>query len=415
MTTNMQNIFISLSPNVEPEDLHRARSLVVQPRRWLHGDQIAVLEQWLRERFEVQQAWSVASGRIGLAVILEALGVGEGDEVLLQAFTCNAVPNPVLWRCATPVYVDIDAASLTMDVADLERKITPRTKAIIVQHTFGYAADIERIVAIAHAKNIPVIEDCAHAMGVKINGKRLGKFGDAAFFSFGRDKVVSSVFGGAVIAQNAALAERITAVIEQLPMPLRRWVLQQLLHPILMEPIMRHYTHGGKYALWLLQKMHVLSRAVSWQEKQGEQPPHLHARLPNALASLAVHQLTKAETMFAEHRKGIAALYRARLPQLQFAQNDEQRGVPLRVTLRVKHPAALRRAALHVGIQLGDWYDTVIAPKDTNLSAMRYTPGSCPVAEQITREVINLPTHIRLTRDDADRIIAFLLSYDQHS
>lgn len=413
----MSNIFISLSPNVEPEDLRNAQELLFSPTQWRNGEAPKKVAQWMRDRFETPHAWTVASGRTGLAVILEALGVGENDEVLVQAFTCNAVPNPVLWRGATPVYVDIDPESLTMDVADLERKITPRTKAIIVQHTFGYAADIERIITIARAKKIPVIEDCAHAMGVKYNGRRLGRFGDAAFFSFGRDKVVSSVFGGAMIAHNAQLAQRINTIIEKLPMPPRRWILQQLLHPILMEPIMRHYTHGGKYALWLLQKLHVLSRALSWQEKQGKQPPHLHARFANALAALALNQLTKAETMFADHRKKIAALYRTQLPapRFRFVQNDEGRGVPLRVTFRVNNPDALRRAALAVGIQLGDWYDTVIAPKDTNITAMHYTPGSSPVAEQLAREVVNLPTHIRLTADDANRIIAFLLSYDDGS
>ena len=120
--------------------------------------------------------------------------IGEGDEVLVQAFTCVAVPNSVLWAQATPVYADIDA-TLNIDPIDVEKKITNRTKAIIVQHTFGIPADMDALVALAKKHNILLIEDCAHSLGATYKGKKVGTFGDAAFFSFGRDKVVSSVFG----------------------------------------------------------------------------------------------------------------------------------------------------------------------------------------------------------------------------
>ena len=163
----MKLVFTSLSPNVEAEDRQYAWRLLLQPWNWRSGGSIGECEEWFKKYFDVPHAWGVNSGRSGLFLILQALGIERGDEVLLQAFTCNAVPNPILWVGATPIYVDIDEETLNMDPADLEKKITPRAKAIIVQHTFGYPADMNRILEIAKKHNLIIIEDCAHALGAR--------------------------------------------------------------------------------------------------------------------------------------------------------------------------------------------------------------------------------------------------------
>src|SRR5581483_4013141 len=112
-----------------------------------------------------------------------------------QAFTCVAVPNSVLWTGAKAIYADIDETG-NLDPKDLEKKITKKTKAVIIQHTFGIAANMDAIQKVLKGKKIILIEDCAHALGASYKGKKLGTFGEFAFFSFGRDKVISSVFGG---------------------------------------------------------------------------------------------------------------------------------------------------------------------------------------------------------------------------
>src|SRR5207302_3872730 len=125
-----------------------------------------------------------AASRMALYAILEALGVGAGDEVIVPAFTCVVVPNAVRYRRATPVFVDIDRASWNIDPLAVERAITPRTRAVLVQHTFGVPADLRAVARVTAARGIAIIEDCAHLIGVSTEDGQLGTMGDAAFFSF---------------------------------------------------------------------------------------------------------------------------------------------------------------------------------------------------------------------------------------
>ncbi len=414
-----KSIFISLSPNVEAEDRRLARHLFFRPWKWKRGGAIAQCEEWFQEYFGVERAWSVNSGRSGLFLILQALGIGDGDEVLLQAFTCNAVPNPVLWVGATPIYVDIDEESLNIDPADLEKKISSRAKAIIVQHTFGYPADMDRIMVIAKKYNLVVIEDCAHALGAtytpslpppsrgRRGGGKIGTLGDVAFFSFGRDKVISSVYGGMIITKDDVIARRLEAIYQKLSYPGLYWIKQQLRHPIVMEWIMRWYG-VGRFFLVALQKLHLLSLAVQPKEKRGLQPSLFPRRLPNALAALAFSQLQRLER-FNTHRRQIAQFYRENLrgSYTHLQSKNASEAIFLRYTVRHPNAHTILKTARKEGLYLGDWYTSVIAPADTDLTAMRYTPGSCPRAEKLSKEVLNFPTHIRITKENVEQIIKF--------
>ena len=138
-------------------------------------------------------------GRVGLYKILESLGIGKGHEVITQAYTCVAVPEGILASGATPVYVDIDASGYTLDPNDLQRVITDKTRAIIVQHTFGLPADMEPIVQAAQEHNLMIIEDCCHTVKSKHFGQTLGTFGKAAFYSFEYGKPYPVGAGGSVV------------------------------------------------------------------------------------------------------------------------------------------------------------------------------------------------------------------------
>ena len=172
---------------------------------------IKELENVFREYQNSKYAFSFNSGRSALFTIINALDIKEGDEVLVQAFTCNAVPNPVLWAGGIPIYVDVDD-TLNIDPEDFERKITGRSRVVVIQHTFGVPAQIDKILEIAKRHNLIVIEDCAHALGATHNGKLVGTFGDIAFFSVGRDKVISSVWGGMITTNDEGLAQRVGEV-----------------------------------------------------------------------------------------------------------------------------------------------------------------------------------------------------------
>lgn len=396
-------ISTSLSPNTQKEDVLLALKLLVQPTRWTRGKAVGDLENKFKEYLGARYSYGVNSGRSALFLILKSLGIGGGDEVLLQAFTCNAVPNPVLWTGATPVYVDIDE-SLNIDPADLEKKITARSRAIIVQHTFGIPAKLDTILDIARRHRLTLIEDCAHALGAEYNRKKLGTFGDVSFFSFGRDKVISSVWGGMITTDDAEIAEKIEPIYQNLPHMSLFWTVKQLLHPFLFSIIIPTYYILGKYFLALLRCVRGVTLAVSQEERLGEQPGIFPAKMPNALAVLALKQFGKLGK-YNEHRRMVASFYYKNLRSVGIPAE-----IPGAIYLRfnILHPKAkaIIKEAKKSRILLGDWYRGTIAPTGTDFEKIGYVEGNCPRAESAASESINLPTHINMSIEDAENIVA---------
>ncbi len=404
-------ISISLSPNTEKDDILLALKMRFQPWRWFKGKEIKLLEEEFKKYLGTDYAFSFNSGRSALFAILSSLGLQQGDEVLLQAFTCNAVPNPVIWVGLKPVYVDCREDDFNIDPVDLEKKITSRSKVVIVQHTFGLAADMDRIMEVCNRRNLILIEDCAHALGSTYRGKRVGTFGKASFFSFSRDKVISSVYGGMATTNDQELAMRIAQFQDKIGYPSLFWIAQQIRHPFLMSwIILPTYRFFGKYLLVAFQWLRILSKAVHWKEKRGKMPGYFPRRLPNALAILALHQFRKLEK-FNAHRKELARYYTSQLQGTAFLLPKdfaERDNIFLRFVLR--HPKAheIIRKAWNANLLIGDWYTSPVAPHDTRLEAVGYVMGSCPVAERLAKVTLNLPTNVRISEKDADAIIKFL-------
>jgi dTDP-4-amino-4,6-dideoxygalactose transaminase len=438
-------ISISLSPNVEKEDIRLALKLINNKKEWKEGDKIKELENEFKKYLGVKNAISFNSGRSAFLAILNAIkesdpsfaNASEGKEILLQAFTCNAVPNPIIWSGFKPIYVDCDEKTFNIDVVDLKKKITAKSRVVVVQHTFGLPADLDEILEICQKNNLILIEDCAHSLGAEYGstrvsterltaeglsrksspqakGKKVGTFGKVSFLSFSRDKVISSVYGGMAVTDDDNLAKKIKEFQEKLDYPSDSWILQQLLHPILMEYlILPTYSILGKYILIFFQWLHILSKAVHWTEKRGRKPDYFPKRLPNALAVLALNQFKRLDK-FNEYRRVIAEFYYENLKDSQFQlppEFEDRKQIFLRFT--IKHPKAheIIRTAWQKNILIGDWYNKVIAPHDTKLEKMRYRLGSCPKAEKLAKETFNLPTHINISKQDAEKTIQFLREF----
>ncbi len=163
----------------------------------------------------------------------------------------------------------------------------------------------------------------------------------------------------------------------------------------------------GKILLNIFQWMKVLSKAVHWKEKRGKMPSYFPKRLPNALAILALNQFKKLER-FNVHRQEIANFYHKELKDTKFILPPKEEQIFLRFAIR--HPRAhqIIKAAWQKNILIGNWYTTPIAPHDTKLDKMQYKLGSCPIAEKITKETLNLPTHINISEGEAQKIVEFL-------
>lgn len=397
-------LFTSLAPNTEFDDALLAFSLLLRPWTWREYRSARNLEAFLERTIGPQYAISFESGRTALFTVLSAHGLAMGDEVVLQAYTCVVVPNAIRWAGGTPVFVDIDE-TLTMLPQDLEKKITPKTRAIIIQHTFGMPARLNELLAIAKAHRLFVIEDCAHALGTTYNGRPLGSFGNAAIFSFGRDKVISGVFGGAAVVNDEFLAERLRTMQQALPLARYGWIIKQLLHPILMWLGKTFYAHGGRVLIAAAKRFNWTSKALEPEERSGGKPDFTSRQLPGALVRLTLHQ-TKKLDRFNKHRSSLMRIYASKLStHVRTQQSTVSEELPL-IRFALWHTGARQFAELLAKehVFLGDWYDTAIAPRDVEQIKIGYRAHSCPVAETISNETINLPTDIHVTETEAEKI-----------
>lgn len=174
---------------------------------WLtQGPQVAAFEKAFAERHGVKHALAVTSATTGLHLALAAIRVGPGDEVIVPAFTWVATANVVLYCGATPVFVDVDPATNNLDPADLARRITPRTRAVIAVHLFGLCAEMDALRAVL-PPGVAVIEDAACAAGAAYKGAPAGALGDAGVFSFHPRKSITTGEGGMLTTNDDAIAD----------------------------------------------------------------------------------------------------------------------------------------------------------------------------------------------------------------
>lgn len=407
-------LFTGFAPHITVRDTFIALSFLFLPWKWgklRKGDAPKKVETWLENYFGNGKVFTFDSGRSALFCALKACGVGESDEILVQAYTCLVVINAIRWTGATPVFVDI-RDDYTMDPDDARKKITGKTKVLIIQHTFGTPAQLDVLMDIAKEKHLRVIEDCAHSLGARHNGRLTGTFGDIGIFSFGSDKVISCVRGGGVLVNNKELAQKIQDYQSVLPLFPLGMLLQHLMHyPVFLKGRWLYNLGVGKWILWLAQKIRIINRIIYQQEKKGEQIAGFPAQLPNALATILLKQLNELDALN-QHRRIIARIYHDTIENTKIEKplwNDESMYV--RYPVCVSDPKKLRDVAKREGIILGDWYETVVAPKDSDPKATMYQKVTCPHAEQLAACSVNLPTERHITKRDAERIARLCTQY----
>jgi dTDP-4-amino-4,6-dideoxygalactose transaminase len=199
-----RKIQISL-PSTGDDEWHATREPL--STGWLtQGPKVAQFEKAFAERHQVPHALATTSCTTALHLILAAMGIGPGDEVIVPSFTWVATANAVLYCGATPVLADVDRQTNNIDPADVARRVTPRTKAVIAVHLFGLCADMDALGAVL-PPGVPIIEDAACASGASHKGVPAGGLGLAAAFSFHPRKSITTGEGGMVTTHDKALAE----------------------------------------------------------------------------------------------------------------------------------------------------------------------------------------------------------------
>lgn len=206
----------------------------------IRGNWLKKFENEFSKYIGINYAIGVSSGRLGLQLILKSLSLDPEDEIIIPAYTFPAVPETVVKLGLKPIFVDINERDYNINVNLIEKKITQKTKAVIATHILGAPCDLEGILGIAKKYNLFVIEDCAQAIGAEYNGKKVGSFGDCAFFSFETVKPFHTFGGGMVTTDNRELYEKMKSIIERLPSPspikITRKISFTLLESILTNP-----------------------------------------------------------------------------------------------------------------------------------------------------------------------------------
>jgi perosamine synthetase len=187
------------------------------------GPAVALFEQRFAAHLGVRHAITTPSGTAALHLALAALRIGAGDEVIVPDFTMIATVCAVLYTGATPVFVDCEPDTYTIDTALIASAITARTRAILPVHIYGHSADMDPILALARAQGLPVIEDAAEAHGARYKTKLCGSLADVACFSFYGNKIVTTGEGGMVVTDDAALAASVRSLKDLAHSPERRF------------------------------------------------------------------------------------------------------------------------------------------------------------------------------------------------
>ena len=204
------------SPDISEAEIKAVTRVLRTPHLSL-GPELSAFETALAAYHQVPHAVAVSSGTAGLHLALLTLGIGEGDEVIVPSFAFIAVANAVLQVRATPVFADIDPVTLNLDPIAVERAITPRTRALLVVHTFGVPADVDALGSIARRHNLLIIEDACEAIGAQFGNppRPAGSLGDLGVLGFYPNKLITTGEGGAVLAHDPAHAARLRSLRNQ--------------------------------------------------------------------------------------------------------------------------------------------------------------------------------------------------------
>lgn len=322
------------------------------------GEFVGRFESAFAKYIGITHATSVCNGTAALHLALEALGLGPGDEVIVPTLTYIASVNTIAQTGATPVFVDANGSTWQMDIADVQRKITPRTKAVMAVHLYGMPCDMDQLVMLCEAHKLFLIEDCAEAFGSYYKDRHVGSFGDIATFSFFGNKTITTGEGGMVVSNNAGLMKR---------------------------------------------AFHLKTQGVSPDREYWHDVAGYNYRMTNLCAAIGLAQLESADDII-EKKRRIAGWYQDSLDGLALTMNcdtEDTRHSFWLCSILLEDCSSrdfLRAHLKNAGIETRPFFH----PAHT--MPMYPRAESYPVAESLALRGINLPSYADLSKTDVEYI-----------
>lgn len=374
---------------LEREDARLAGRLLRDPTSCGLGE-VAEFEnafaRWLGSRY----AFAFDSCRGALYAVLRSLGLKDCEKVAVPGYTCVAVYNAVRFAGLRPVFADIELDSFGVDAQSFRRLVKSGVRVLILHHLYGLVArDLEELVSLAKDHEITVIEDCAQSAGAKLGGRAVGTFGDFGVFSSEMSKVFCTVRGGVAVTDDPLLAERLREEWVRAPVVPSSVVRRQLRHVryLYYRYKSRWRAILGGYLDWRLRE--TLLPALDAMELGGTRPALFGARMPGAVAVLALHQLGKVDSYNRKRRQWAKTwdtwcdAHGFRRPLVIPGSEPVFLRYPVLVDPEMKEDT--RWAERELGVTLGVWFKT-------NLHPIPGTIPECPAANEAVRRCVNFPT-----------------------
>jgi len=349
--------FLDLRPREDAGAVQVALARVTARGWYVLGPELEAFESEFASASGTAFAVGTGTGTDAIALLLRAAGVGAGHEVIVPAITAAYTALAVISAGATPVIVDVDDETLTMDPGACAAAITPRTRALVPVHLYGQAADMTALTALAARHKLAIVEDCCQAHLATCGGAPVGTFGIGGAFSFYPTKNLGALGdGGAAVTNDAQIAQRI-----------------------------KRLRNGGQTTRYMHVEAGINSRLDELQAAV------LRARLPFLLNWTRI-------------RRKLAAEYRTSLPGRLRPIVERDRGHVYHLfPVRVDDRDALQQALASAGVETLIHYPV---PLDEQPAFAAYRRHSCPVASRAARELLSLPLHPGLSNDDVRRVIA---------
>jgi dTDP-4-amino-4,6-dideoxygalactose transaminase len=363
-------------------------------------DKIAAYEKRFAGLVGNGEAVSFAAGRMAFFVMLKALNIKNGDEVILPAFTCSVMVNAIYRAGGVPVFTDIDNDNFGSCAGSIMRHITSRTRLIVVQHSFGIPCGVDEITALGRKRGIFIVEDCAITLDSKLDGIKVGDWADAAFFSTDHSKPINTLAGGMFYSRDRALSAKVRMIASSSdnisPLQKKRMYQQIVFERKNNTPdrYPRSFFHNFPERIGI--KKSAFFDRDYFKDIPRSAPYPYPSRMPSFLANLGMIELDRWG-MESQKRKNILASYIDILTKaghtdlISAAYLDKRREiVPLRFALECDDRDRAFGAMKDINTA-GTWFKEPIICCPSGSESMGYIRGSCPIAERTCKNIINWP------------------------
>ncbi len=377
----------------------------------MNAEQKYLDEIALRLGAESEGLFLTWKGRVALYAILEAMEIGEGDEVILPAFTCVVVPNAILYRGAIPIYVDIEKETLNASYESIVASVSENTKAIICQNTFGLSSDLDRIADFARKKGIYTIEDCTHGFGGTYHGEPNGSFCDAAFYSTQWNKPYSTGIGGIGWVRNDDVQKRLNVSSYADPSWKSRTSLSLLL--FVRKNMLRgwNYWPAVKLYRWLSKNNLVLGSSSGSEISDVQKPNGYELRSSQVQYKAGVKALEGLEAVLKRRKQNAMLLTRALADLGKYHVSEELHAdhAFLKYPILVKDKSKIESLAVQNRLELGDWFNSQLHPVQSDLIRWGLNVEMYPISKHIATHILNIPCDTV----NVDRYVRFLEQFNE--